>query len=146
MNPICDIWCNFGLKTYKTEYNFHFHFFLGEHKLQLTADLTTIMLRIICSQCRQSIPAYMMAGHVEEHKMSDQQESGFLASLPTLTSLDESLEQEENVEEREKLVKNNKEEVEDTNLEAVEELVKNNKDGFSFFKLQFWSSRSGDIT
>ena len=67
--------------------------------------------------------------------MSDQQESGFLARLPTLISLDESLEQEENVEEREKLVKNNKEEVEDTNLEAVEELVKNNKDGFSFFKL-----------
>ena len=28
MNPICDIWCDFGLKTYKTEYNFHFHFFL----------------------------------------------------------------------------------------------------------------------
>ena len=27
MNPICDIWCDFGLKTYKTEYNFHFHFF-----------------------------------------------------------------------------------------------------------------------
>ena len=53
--------------------------------------------------------------------MSDQQESGFLASLPTLTSLDESLEQE-------KLVKNNKEEVKDTNLEVVEELVKNNKE------------------
>ena len=93
------------------------------------------MLRIICSQCRQSIPVYKMAGHVDKHKMSDQQESGFLARLPTLISLDESLEQEENVEEREKLVKNNKEEVEDTNLEAVEELVKNNKDGFSFFKL-----------
>ena len=52
LNPICEIWCNFGLKTYKTEYNFHFHFFLWEHKLwhhQLTADLTTIMLRNICS-------------------------------------------------------------------------------------------------
>ena len=63
-----------------------------------------------------------MAGHVEEHQLRDQLESSFLASLPMLTSLDESLEQEQKVEEKEELgelVKKN-EEVEDTEVEVVE--------------------------